>query len=208
MLKRYLLAATAVLALSVVAVAASAGTDESNPPSQGVSQVTTVDPRVKDAMAVFETPRTGVDALRTDLAEKIDAKADFGMNPGLSRLAIGNTTSSVYLIPARDRVCAALTVGEGASASCRSVEDIEAGNVGAGTVTLETGGIAIYGIVPDGVRSVSVQTGKSDSAAVATKDNAYYTVVPAGTPLRTVSYVGPSGSVEFPIYDPARVQSR
>jgi hypothetical protein len=203
--KRYLLVVVAVLALSAVAVAATAGTDDSNPTSQDVPQVTTVDPQAREAMAVFEGSRTGGDALRADLAEKIDSEADFGMNPRLSRRSIGNMTNSVYVIPARDRVCAALTVGEGATVSCRSVEEVEAGKAAAGTVILETGGIAVYGVVPDGVRSVSVQTGKSDSAGVDTTDNAYYTVVPAGTPLRTVSYVGPSGPVEFPIFDPARI---
>ena len=79
------------------------------------------------------------------------------------------------------------------------------GRAAPATVVIETGDIAIYGVVPDGVESVSVQTGTTESTAVRTEDNGYYTVVPAGTPLRTVGYTGPSGSVEFPIYDPTLV---
>jgi hypothetical protein len=130
------------------------------------------------------------------------------MNPNLSRVSVGNATSSLYVIPARGRVCAALTVGEGANVSCPPTADIADGRATPATVVVETGDIAIYGIVPDGVESVSVQTATTESTAVRTQGNGYYTVVPAGTPLRTVSYSGPSGSVEFPIYDPTLVMER
>ncbi len=135
----------------------------------------------------------------------MDEKADFGLNPDLARRAIGNLTSSVYVVPARAHICASLTDSQGVTVTCPSTDDVAEGKAGPATVAFETGGVAIFGIVPDGVDSVSVQTGTSDSADVATEDNAYYTVVPPGTQLRTVSYVGPSGPVEFPIYDPAAV---
>jgi hypothetical protein len=132
------------------------------------------------------------------------ANAPFGMNPGLSRLAIGNATNSVYVIPASGRICASLTVGEGANLICPSTDDVAGGKAAPATVTIETGGIAIYGIVPDGVESVTVRTADS-SSDVATERNAYYTVVPRGTALRTVGYDGPSGQVEFPAHDPSAV---
>ena len=197
-----LLATVLVVAVSAAAIATD---DGSNPPSDGPSQVTAIEPEAKEAMAVLDEARTTEDGLPAVLAAKMDEHSDWGMNPSLSRLSIGNMTNSLYVIPASGHVCAALTVGEGANLSCPPTADIAAGTARAATVTLETGGIGIYGLVPDGVESVSVQTGTSDSTAVATQGNAYYTVVPAGTPLRTVGYTGPSGSVEFPIYDPAEV---
>lgn len=206
MLKRHLpvalLASTFVVGVSAAAIATG---DESNPPSDGPAQIVAIEPEAKEAMAVLDRPRTSGDALDAYLAGKMDEHSDWGMNPHLSRLSIGNATNSLYVIPANGHVCAALTVGEGANLSCPPTGDIAAGNAAPATVTLETGGIAIYGLVPDGVDSVSVQTATSESTDVATEDNAYYTVVPAGTPLRNVRYVGPSGSVEFPIYDPAEV---
>lgn len=203
MLKRYLPILVVALALLVVgAVGAVADGDDSNPPSAGIAQITTIEPEAKDALEVLDESRASSDALPDQVADKMDEEADFGMNPDLSRLSIGNATSSVYVIPARDRVCASITVGQGANITCPSTEDVADGKVGAATVVLETGGIAIYGLVPDGVESVSVQTGTSASTELATEDNAYYTVVSPGTPLRTISYVGPSGPVEFPIYDP------
>jgi hypothetical protein len=195
-----LLSTVLVVAVSAVAIATG---DDSNPPSDGPSQVTAIEPEAKEAMAVLDEPRTTGDALPATLASKMDEQSDWGMNPGLSRLSIANATHSLYVIPANGHVCAALTVGDGANLSCPPTAHIADGQAGAATVTLETGGIGIYGLVPDGVESVSVQTGTSDSTSVETEDNAYYTVVAAGTALRTVSYTGPSGPVEFAIYDPA-----
>jgi hypothetical protein len=205
MLKRYLPILAVAVVLLAMSVGAIADTDESNPPGAGVEQVTEIEPAAREAMSVFERGRAAADALREDLATKMDAHADFGMNPALSRVSIGNATSSLYVIPARGHVCAALTVGEGANVTCPPTVDIAEGRAAPATVVVETGDIAIYGIVPDGVEAVSVQTGTTESTAVGTESNGYYTVVPAGTPLRTVSYTGPSGSVEFPIYDPTLV---
>lgn len=204
-IKRYLPFGGVAFVLLALSVGAIAETDHSNPPSAGVEQVSEIEPAAQEAMSVFERSRGEVDALSPYLGEKMDVQADFGMNPALSRVSIGNATSSLYVIPARGHVCAALTVGEGANVSCPPTADIADGRAAPATVIGETGDIAIYGIVPDGVEAVSVQTGTTESTAVPTEGNGYYTVVPAGTPLRTVSYAGPSGSVEFPIYDPTLV---
>lgn len=203
MLKRYLpVALTATALLAVGAVGAIADRDESNPPGADQPQITAIEPDAKQAMKVLRETRSTGDALRADLAGRMDRRASFGLNPDLSRLAIKNATHSIYVIPARDHVCVALTDTVGAGLICPSTNDVAKGNVGAATGGVETGGIAIFGIVPDGVDSVSVRTSASESIDVATEKNAYYTVVPPGTPLQAVGYVGPSGPVEFPIYNP------
>jgi hypothetical protein len=204
-LKRNIPIVAAVFAsIAAMAVAAVAQGGESSP-GEGVPQITTVEEDAQQAMEVLDTPRTADDAMPTDVAEAIDENGRFGMNPDLSREAIDTLSNDVYVIPADDHICTSLTVGEGSNMTCAETSDVAAGQVGASTVTLAGGGIAIYGIVPDGVESVSVNTGTSSSAAVATQDNAYFTVVPEGTVLRDLSYTGPSGVVEFPMYDPARV---
>ena len=205
MLRKYLPFAAVAVVLLALSVGAIADTDESNPRGAGVPQITEIEPEAREAMAVFDRPRGDGDALRAGLAAKIDAHAEFGMNPGLSRLSIGNLSNSVYVIPAHDHVCAVLTIGLGANMSCPTTEAIAAGKAAAATVVLETGDIAVYGIVPDGVDSVAVRTGTSESRQIEASNNSYYTVIPAGTPLRTIGYTGPSGAVEFPIYDPSRV---
>jgi hypothetical protein len=201
--KRYLpLSVVAVAVFAVAAVGAIADGDDSNPPSDGATQITSIQADARAAMSLLAGHRVAVDALPEGVADEIDEEADFGMNPDLSRLSIGNATNSVYVVPARDHVCATLTVGQGANLICPSTDEVAEGRAAPSTVTLPTGGIAIYGLVSDDVESVAVQTGTSDSAEVLVENNTYYTVVPAGTQLRTVSYVGPSGPVEFPIYDP------
>jgi hypothetical protein len=206
MIKRYLpLGIGAIMLLVFGSAGAVADRDENNPPSAQSTQVEAIEPAAKDAIGLLEESRDPGDALPDEFEARMDEKADFGLNPDLSRRAIGNLTSSVYVIPARSHICASLTDSQGVTVSCPSTDEVAEGKAGPATVAFETGGVAIFGIVPNGVDSVSVQTGTSDSTEVATEGNAYYTVVPPGTPLRAVSYVGPSGLVEFPIYDPKAV---
>lgn len=203
MVKRYIPAISiAVALLAVGAAGAIADRDESNPPGADAIQVTAIEAEAKQSMGLLREQRSATDALREDLASRMGRRASFGLNPELSRLAIKNATHSVYVIPARDHVCATLTDPVGAVLICPSTDDVAKGNVGAATVGVETGGVAIFGIVPDGVDSISVQTGESESIDVPTEANAYYVVTPPGTPLRSVGYVGPSGPVKFPITDP------
>jgi hypothetical protein len=191
-----------LLAVCAVAAVAQEGPGEAPPSNEPVAAI---QPEAADAMEVLDQPRASGDAIPEDVSEPLTNTADFGMNPGLSRRAVANVSHSLYVVPADGYVCATLTVGEGANISCAETETIASGESGPATVSLEGGAIAIYGMLPDGVESVSLQTGESNSAAVEVIDNAYYTVVPAGTALRNVSYTGPSGQVEFPIYDPSLV---
>lgn len=195
-------------ALAATSVAAIADDDNGARPGAGTAQVTSIQPAAKQAMALLGRERTAVDTISNDLASNIDARPDFGMNPSLSRLAIGNASSSVYVIPADGHVCAALTVGAGGSSSCSPTERVADGKAGPTTVTLENGGIAIYGVVPNGVERIAVGAGRGESVEVGVTNNAYYTVLPAGTPLHQLGYTGPSGPVAFPIYDPAQAFER
>jgi hypothetical protein len=204
-MKRNLPIATAVfVSIAAMAVAAVAQSGERGP-GEGVPQVTAVEVEAQQAMEVLDVARTASDAMPTEVAQSIDDHASFGMNPDLSRESIDTIANDVYVIPADDHICSSLTVGDGVNVSCAETSDVAAGQVGASTVTLVGGSIGIYGIVPDGVESVTVKTGTSTSTSVATDENAYFTAVAEGTPLRTVGYTGPSGVVEFPIYDPAVV---
>lgn len=205
MLKRNISLVLAVVAIgAATAVAAVAdGGDQSSPPGSEAVQVDATEPEAAAAMAALRGDRVDGDALPPDVAEAFGRRAAFGMNPDLSRRLIANTTHSVYAIPAAGHVCMALTVGAGASVNCPRTTDLAAGRAAAGTVTLEEGAIAIYGLVPDGVDSVTVDAGAARPTAIGVSNNAYFTVVPAGTDLRSVGYTGPGGAVEFPIYDPA-----
>jgi hypothetical protein len=206
MTRRYLsLGFGALILLVFGSVGAIADGDQSNSPSTQSAQVEAIEPAAKQAVGLLEESRGPGDELPDEFEARMGEKADFGLNPDLSRRAIGNLTSSVYVVPARAHICASLTDSQGVTLTCPSTDEVAEGKAGPATVAFETGGVAVFGIVPDGIDSVSVQTGTADSIDVATQDNAYYTVLPPGTTLRTLNYVGPSGPVEFPIYDPAAV---
>lgn len=201
--KTYILVTFAVLALlTPLAIGASAGESDGDATDVELAKVSNVEEQARATLAVLEQSRSAADALPAEYAERMAKRASFGMNPELSRRAIANTTSSVYVIPARGHVCASLTDPNGVTTTCQPTADIAEGRVGAATVNFEVG-VAVYGLVPDGVDAVSIQT-RSGSRAVATEDNAYYTVVGAGDRVKSVSYVGPSGPVEFALADPGR----
>ncbi len=202
--KLYLPLGVVTALVAVAATGAVAGDDESNPPSKGHAQVEVVELAAAQALSVLTESRSATDSLPPELAARMDRHAPFGMNPALSRVAIGNATNSVYVIPASEHVCAVLTMGEGANLSCPTTEDVASGDAAPTTVGLEGRDIAIYGLVPDGVDSVSVRTAAS-SIAVETERNAYYAVLPAGTALRTVAYDGPGGPAEFTVHDPSAI---
>jgi hypothetical protein len=202
-LKKSAPGAFAVVGLLAVASVGAADDDNGAPPGMNAPQVTAIEADAKAALSTLERDRVDADALPDELRDRLNARAAFGMNADLSRLSIGNTTSSVYLVPARDHVCVAFTVAGGAATICPSTDEIAAGDASPSTVSLPGRDIAIYGAVPDGVESVSVQTGSSDSTRIPVSGNAYYTVIPAGTKLRTLSYVGPEGRSESRIVDPS-----
>jgi len=204
---RLSVAATAGTLLMVASVATIAhGDEEPTPSGQGVTQATTIEQDALDALGVLRVQRTTSDALPEGVAGPLDENARFGMNPDLSRLAIGQATNSVYVIPASDHVCVALTVGEGVGMTCTATEDVAEGNASPVVGMVNDGSaIAIFGIVPDGVDSVTIGTGMSSATEIETTNNVYYTAVEAGTALHSVSYSGPNGEVEWPIYSPQTI---
>jgi hypothetical protein len=203
MLKRYLPLAAIAAFLSIVAVGAIASGYGDDPPGSDVEQIAAIESEASEAMAVLATARDGGDALPAELAEGLDERARFGMNPDLSRRSIANMTNSLYAVPASGHVCAVLTLGDGANGICPSTAEIAAGEAPPATVVLDTGDIGIYGLVPDGVESVSVEIDGAEPEEAQVEGNGYYAVVDAETAIETVSYDGPGGPVEFPIYDPA-----
>ncbi|HYI99169.1 MAG TPA: hypothetical protein VEX36_05750 [Thermoleophilaceae bacterium] len=193
----------ALLATTSVAALAQSGDGSDPRPDADSPQATSIEQEASDAMAVLRRPRVATDSLPTEIVERLDVHADYGMNPELSRRSIVDASNSLYVVPGSGYVCVALTVGEGVNGTCAQTADLVAGRSGAATVTLPGGPVGIYGLVPDEVDSVVVATGESSTTTIEAVNNAYFIAVPEGTVLRSVSYAGPSGTVAFPIYDPA-----
>ncbi len=192
-------------ALGVAAAGAIASDDKSESsgaPGAEIAQVDEVEASAANALSILRRVRAGGDAMPAELATRIGDDHLYGVNPDLARLASGSISNSLFVLPGRGYVCASLTVGDGATLSCNPTSDLAAGQASPATVTLVGGDIGIYGLVPDGVDAVTVTTGSGSERALVT-GNAYFAVAQEGTPLRTVSYDGPNGRVEYSIYDPA-----
>lgn len=199
---RLLVAVCAALTMMAAAAVAEV-TDSPELPGEGMTEITAVEPAAKNAVSVLARSREQGDSLPSDLAQRMNEHGRFGINPGLARRAIAGLSNSVYVLPGRGYVCHALTVGDGMNMGCSETADLAAGQAGAATVLLPGGAIAIYGIVPDGVDSVTVETDQQGSGATKVVSNAYLRVVPGGTKLSSISYRGPGGEVRYPIYDPS-----
>lgn len=204
-MRRRLSVVAAVCAVAGMCAAIAQGDEEPSPPGEGMTPITAIEPSAAEALAVLDRPRAPADALPAEIAARLAAHAKFGMNPDLSRLALGQVTNSLYVIPASGHVCVALTVGEGVGMSCPTTNAIANGQAGPVVGTINDGGaIAILGLVPNGVETVTVRTDES-SAVVETSNNTYYAVVDAAASLQDVSYDGPSGEVTWPIHSPLSV---
>jgi hypothetical protein len=206
MTKRYV----AVLVLGIaglsLALAAAIAQGDGTTPAAGYPQVTTIEEEAQDAVAVLDEPQTTTDEMPTEIAEGLDDEAPFGMNPDLSRRPIGSISNSVFIVPADGHICLAVTNGDaGAALSCPDTEDVANGEAGAATMTLEGNAIGVYGLVPDGVDTVTVTIEGDAPEVIEVEDNAYFAGFPEGTLIETIGYSGPSGEVEFPIYDPTVV---
>jgi len=206
-LKRHIPVALLIAALTAVVSVAAFAQGDDPPPSDSFAQVTTIEADAQDAMEILEEERTTTDAMSTELSEPLDEQADWGMNPDLSRRSIGTISASVYIVPGDDHVCAAVALTDSVSVICPETEDIANGVAGPGVLGVGDGAVGVYGLVPDGVQSVTVETGESDSDVVNVEGNAYFIAFPAETPLRAVSYTGPSGWVEYPISIPGEETS-
>lgn len=189
-------------AFALIAITAIADQGGSVAPGDGVEQVTEVEPEAEEAVSLLEEQRSAADVVPAEVAEMVEEKVDFGTNADLARLAVGNVSHEVFVVPGRDRVCLAFTIEDGASFNCPSTDDIAAGKAGPTTIALAGGTTGVFGIVPDGVETVALYTDGPGVINVPIDDNVYYTAVPAGVMVQRLDYTGPGGPVQFNLTDP------
>jgi hypothetical protein len=182
---------------------ADGGESSSGAAGAGIAQVSEIERAASDALSVLAAPRNQSDSMPSEVGQRIGEDHLYGVNPALSRLALGSISNALYVLPGRGYVCASLTVADGASLNCTETSELAAGRAGAATITLVDQNIGVYGLVPNGVETVAINTGSTSTTRADVEGNAYFGVLPKGTALRSVAYEGPSGSVEYPIYDPA-----
>jgi hypothetical protein len=183
--------------------AAAFADDEESAPGGGIPQAIAIESTASDALSVLDDPQVPSDGMPVEIAAALDERAGFGMNPDLSRRSIGGVPYSLYVIPANGYVCSSLTDSQGATTSCAATDDVASGQTGPATQSLDDATIGVFGVVPDGVEQVMIRTGQANEDVVPVENNAYFVAYSAGTVMHGLSYVGPSGEVEYPLVDPA-----
>lgn len=199
------LVACAVVTASVTAIAQVTSQD---PPLVGAEPPT---PAVSEDLAanvgVLKTERSAEDVLPATVAEGLGRTQPHGANPNLARKALERNGWTAYVLPANNAVCGVLLIPGGISApACSSLADLKAGT---GSPISALGDCVkppddappvckkatVFGVVPDGVGSVTIVYSSGQRVPVAVQNNAYLVDVALdGSPL-SVSYAGPAAQV-------------
>lgn len=200
--KRLISAAAAAIAL-VAGVAAVPGLaiGESNAdraPVQGAVDAPVVSALTKLPIAT--------DALPALAASEVTTLGVKGVTVERSVRALVDGDESLYLTPAAGGVCLSLVGPGGATVNCVSNDDLaeRAGfpsAVFSGCATDQFGQspdceeVLLYNVVPDGVRSVSVDVKSGKAPSVAVENNAYLVRVPLSQQPSEIRLVGDHGTV-------------
>ncbi len=215
-IKEIVVAAIAGAALAVASVTAIAqdSNDETVPP--GSTPPVSSPPGAKTAVASVDSTVAAVvsglggvgaaeDVLPADVAQYVDWAPIEGANGRLSRRALEKGGRILYLVPGDGVACLLLTgPGPGATGPlCDSPEDLGSASGGPGVLHNDCAtsgdevptcsGATLFGVVPDGVREVTVHLTSGSPVATPVENNAYLVDVPTA-PLR-VAFQTSAGKV-------------
>jgi hypothetical protein len=201
-----LLAAAAILTGgAVVAVGQGAGSNEAplpgadpSPPFAGPPTAVEVDSTLQSSFGVLRRARTSGDVLDQEKANAVVRQAPYGLNLGLARRAGQWGSDAVYVLPGDDSVCLLVDRPKSVSTQCaRAAFALEGHGVGA---ALTPDGVAVTGLAPDGVDTVSVALPDGAVRKANVVNNVYNLTIDQGTAV--VSYASPGGTTQVPIMMP------
>jgi hypothetical protein len=193
--KRFYLVGLVVIvlgALSVAAIAATSG-GESRPADPSEPAVQSVDATTADSFGFLQRAQTAADRVPVSVAAA--AQLPYGANVELSRRVASGDGAVVYAVPGRDFICTVVPDADGATAGCQTTDSIEKGN-GTGPALIQSAKTdAVYAVVPDGVKSVTLGLESGKTIDVPVQDGGYYVEVPTSDAPQTIAYDGPNGAV-------------
>lgn len=124
--------------------------------------------------------------------------------------AMGTTTTSgshpALVAVVGDVICALDESAEGGGASCGTQEEAKSGQLvvaGLCLPGLEEGDARVFGLMPDGVASVTVHSDGAENLVAYVTDNVYEAVVPAVSTTITASAESGQLDVEMPLDEAA-----
>jgi hypothetical protein len=200
------LVAGAVLAGGATAAYRLIGdSDRDIPPRAERPQAQTPSPRMERNLSIIDRPREPDDALpprgRSLLSKDANEPDYDGANPALSRRArVAVDGVGFWVVPGNDTVCIVASTGSAAAGGCAPTRIVlqgtfarSSGGTGFG---LDPGEMVHYGIVPDGIERVTLETTEGDKS-LPVQDNVWAVTAKFGS-LDAVRFA----SVRIPISDP------
>jgi len=117
-----------------------------------------------------------------------------GLNPELARRAV-TQLGDVWVVPGNGFI--ALGVGGGDMVCSRTAIAARQGMVTWTSDSSDSGAVRdlVHGLVPDGVREVSLFAANDVSTTVLVNDNVYGTMLDGH--LRSVRFIGPTGTIDL-----------
>jgi uncharacterized membrane protein len=162
-----------------------------HPDREARTKVAVVSAEQAESFAILRRPQIESDRLPKSHGEMFEGGfiGRCGLNPELARRAV-TQLGDVWVVPGSGYI--ALVVG---GMVCNRTEI--AARQGMVTWTSDSGARQdlVHGLVPDGVREVSLLAANDASTTVAVNDNVYGTVLDGH--LRSVRFFGPTGTVDL-----------
>jgi hypothetical protein len=175
------------------------------PHQQRLAPTSAVDPELSASFGVLRRDQRAGDSSPALTAVVGDSVAGYsGANPALTRLALTRKGEALYVIPGVNSVCSALAGAEGIDIGCSEPARARAGYRMAVMATER--GTKLYGLAPDGVRSVTVQRAEGGPVTTDVVENGYIVEV-TGAPT-SLSYDGPDGKVAITVPDIAALSAQ
>jgi hypothetical protein len=163
------------------------------PDREARPKVAVVSAEHAESFAILRRPQIESDRLPKSHGEMFEGGliGRCGLNPELARRAV-TRLGDVWVVPGSGYI--ALGVGGGDMVCSRIKIAARQGMV---TWTSDSGALQdlVHGLVPDGVREVSLLAANDASTTVAVNDNVYGTMLDGH--LRSVRFFGPTGTVDL-----------
>lgn len=197
---------TAVLTATVAIAIAEVREEDPAPP--GAEPTTeSVDRETAGSIRALREKRDAGDSLPAQAAAVVAKASPRGANPSLSVKALSNGKQTLYLVPARDGVCLAVTdVSSGTGVGCDLATELGS-SAATPSVTLsgcsvpgadgspQCNSVLLYDVVPDGVAEVSVESSSAPPVTTPVRNNVYLVEVGSRADIKVV-YESADGVVE------------
>ncbi|MGB7156449.1 MAG: hypothetical protein WBD40_00200 [Tepidisphaeraceae bacterium] len=201
-IRHYIAGAAVIGALGVAAVATAAQQDTPDPVVVQKEPTKALAADAAKNLAVFSTARGAADQLPVAAVQYLAEINPSGSNPELARRATSSGNETLYLVPAADRVCAALVAPDGSSFTTCNYADAVARAASGPSVSVQGDVVTLLGVIPDSVSGVTVVFGDGTKKDLGIENNAYITRLSTADDIDAVEYTTAGDVARFDVTVP------